>query len=325
MQPTDKIFDITNEEQSSVIALETFHHQYQHNAVYMEFVNARRIRPEEVRRVEDIPFIPIEFFKSREIICGNLPPQGIFRSSGTTGMERGRHMVYDLGLYRKSFVNGFRRLYGDPADVQFLALLPTPDQAPESSLVYMVRTLMDLSSSPENGFFLASHSGLKARLTQKRASGKKIMLIGLAYALLDFVAKYPGNYAPLMVVETGGMKGQRREMVREELHEQLCQGFGVEHIHSEYGMTELLSQAWSVGKGLFSAPPWMKVMIRDINDPLSWSTPGSTGGISIIDLANYHSCSFIATQDLGRMHPNGQFEVLGRFDAAEARGCSLMI
>ncbi|MCX6276521.1 MAG: acyl transferase [Bacteroidetes bacterium] len=325
MHSPDKIFAITNEAQFTAMALETFQHQYLHNAVYKEFADVRRINPEEVRRLEDIPFLPIEFFKSREVICGSSPPQGIFRSSGTTGMERSRHLVADLGLYRKSFVSGFRLRYGDPADVQFLALMPTPDQAPESSLVYMIRNLMDLSSSPENGFFLASHSGLKARLTQKRPAGKRIMLIGLAYALLDFAAKYSGNYSPLMVVETGGMKGRRQELLREELHEQLCQGYGVEQIHSEYGMTELLSQAWSTGKGLFSAPHWMKVMIRDINDPLSWAAAGVTGGVSIIDLANYNSCSFIETQDLGRISANGEFEVFGRFDAAQARGCSLMI
>ena len=325
MTPTDQIFDITNNSQFIALALETFLHQYKENSIYREFVDLRRIRPAEVRRIEDIPFLPIEFFKSHEVICGTYPPQGVFISSGTTGLARSQHMVSDLGLYRRSFTNGFRYFYGDPADVQFLALTPTPDQAPDSSLVYMIKNLMDLSSSPENGFFLASHSGLKARLIQKRAPGKKIMLIGLTYALLDFIAKYPGNYAPLIVVETGGMKGRRVEMVREELHEQLRAGLGVTDIHSEYGMTELLSQAWASSKGLFKSPPWMKVIIRDLNDPLGWVGPGVTGGINIVDLANRNSCSFIATQDLGRMHPDGRFEVLGRFDAAELRGCSLMV
>jgi hypothetical protein len=325
MSPTDQIFDIPSNSQFNVLVMETFLHQYAQNPIYREFVDLRRIRPAEVTRIEDIPFLPIEFFKSHEVICGTYPPQGVFMSSGTTGMTRSQHLVSDLGLYRRSFVNGFRRFYGDPADVQFLALTPTPDQASNSSLVYMIKNLMDLSNSPENGFFLASHSGLKARLIQKRAPGKKIMLIGLTYALLDFIAKYPGSYAPLIVVETGGMKGRGMEMVREELHEQLCRGFGVDQIHSEYGMTELLSQAWSASKGLFTSPPWMKVLIRDLNDPLGWVDSGVTGGINIIDLANRNSCSFIATQDLGRMHPDGRFEVLGRFDAAELRGCNMMI
>jgi hypothetical protein len=240
-------------------------------------------------------------------------------------MTRSRHLVADLDLYRRSFVNGFRKFYGDPADIQFLALTPPPDQAPDSSLVFMINGLMDLSDSPENGFFLTNHSGLRTRLLQKRATRKRIMLIGLSYALLDFIADYPGDYSPLIVVETGGMKGRRNEMVREELHETLCRGFGVTSIHSEYGMTELLSQAWSSGNGLFSTPPWMKVLIRDASDPLSWAKPGATGGINVIDLANRHSCSFIATEDLGRMHPDGKFEVIGRFDAADLRGCSLMV
>jgi hypothetical protein len=234
-------------------------------------------------------------------------------------------MVNDLSVYRHSFIKGFELCYGNPAEIQFLALMPTPEQAPDSSLVYMIQKLMDLSLSPENGYFLASHSGLNARLRQRRAKGKKMILIGLTYALLDFATKYPDDYSPLIVIETGGMKGQRKEMTREDLHSTLCPAFGVEQIHSEYGMTELLSQAWSQSDGLFTTPPWMKVMIRDVNDPLSYIGHGETGGINIIDLANENSCSFIATEDLGRMHYNGQFEVLGRFDASDARGCSLML
>ena len=325
MQVYDNIFDINSAPRFTEVALETFRHQYSQNEVYREFVNLRGITPGDVHRIEDIPFLPIEIYKTREVVCGKVPPQDIFLSSGTTGMERSKHLVADLDLYRRSFVSGFRRIYGDPANVQFLALMPTPDQAPQSSLVHMVKTLMDLSDSPENGFFLASHTGLRARLTQKRAPGRRIMLIGLTYALLDFANSYPGKYEPLMVVETGGMKGRREEMIREELHEKLKDGLGVDEIHSEYGMTELLSQAWSTGRGLFSAPPWMKILIRDSKDPLAWAPNGITGGISVIDLANYHSCSFIATQDLGRLHPDGRFEVLGRFDSAETRGCSQMI
>ena len=231
----------------------------------------------------------------------------------------------ELGLYRRSFTRGFEHYYGNPEHVQFLALTPTPEQAPDSSLVYMIEKLMDLSSSPENGFFLASHSGLKARLTQRRARNKKVVLIGLTYALVDFATHYPGDYSPIIVIETGGMKGHRKEITREELHSVLCPAFGIEQVHSEYGMTELLSQAWSQGEGLFTTPPWMKVMIRDVNDPLSYTGAGETGGINIIDLANLDSCSFIATQDLGRLHLGGQFEVLGRFDSADLRGCNQLL
>ena len=188
----------------------------------------------------------------------------------------------------------------------------------------MIGKLMDVSTSPEHGFFLASHSGLSARLRQRRARNKKVVLIGLTYALLDFAAAYPEDYSPLIVIETGGMKGKREEITRDELHAKLCPAFGVEQIHSEYGMTELLSQAWSLGEGRFSSPPWMKILIRDVNDPLSYTGPGETGGINIIDLANIDSCSFIATQDLGRMHFDGLFEVLGRFENSDTRGCNLM-
>ena len=325
MLPNDPVFEIENEEQFRALALTTFHHQYEHNPVYREFADLQKVEPELVKTPEEIPFLPIRLFKTREVICGTYPPHAVFLSSGTTGMVRSRHPVADLDLYRRSFVNGFRRFYGDPAHIQFLALTPPPDQAPDSSLVFMINGLMDLSASPENGFFLTNHTGLRTRLQQKRQAGKRIMLIGLTWALLDFIKDYPGDYSPLIVVETGGMKGRRGEMIREELHQTLRRGFGVDTIHSEYGMTELLSQAWSHADGLFSTPPWMKVMIRDASDPLAWAPVGSTGGISIIDLANRHSCSFIATEDLGRMHPDGRFEVLGRFDAADLRGCSLMI
>ena len=325
MESREKMFKIGSDREFNHFALEVFQNQYSQNDVYREFVDARRINVKSVGRVEEIPFLPIEFFKTRDVVCGKVPPQAIFRSSGTTGMVRSRHLVKDLSLYRHSFIKGFQRHYGNPENVQFLALTPTPEQAPDSSLVYMIQQLMDLSSSPENGFFLANHSGLHARLRQQRARDKTVILIGLTYALLDFAASYPGDYNPVIVIETGGMKGKRREITREELHSTLCPAFGVELIHSEYGMTELLSQAWSQGDGRFSTPPWMKIMIRDTNDPLSYLGPGETGGINIIDLANQDSCSFIATEDLGRLHLDGQFEVLGRFDASDARGCRLMI
>ncbi|MEI7499631.1 MAG: acyl transferase [Bacteroidota bacterium] len=325
MEFRDKMFEIASLPEFTTYALEVFRYQYSQNTVYREFVDSLNIHSESITRVEDIPFLPIEFFKTHDVVCGAVPPQTIFRSSGTTGMTRSRHLVTDLSKYRHSFIKGFEHCYGSPEKVQFLALTPTPEQAPDSSLVYMIRNLMDFGSSRENLFFLANHSGLAARLRQPQAKNKKVVLIGLANALLDFIAKHSDDYAPLIVIETGGMKGQRKEITREELHLLLCRGFGVDQIHSEYGMTELLSQAWSRGNGLFTTPPWMKVMIRDINDPLSYIRDGETGGINIIDLANENSCSFIATEDLGRMHDDKQFEVLGRFDASDSRGCSLMI
>ncbi|MEI7723663.1 MAG: acyl transferase [Bacteroidota bacterium] len=325
MESRENIFEISSEQEFIAFALERFRYQYQQNQVYRDFVDARKVRVESISKLGDIPFLPIEFFKTHKVVCSNAPPQAVFRSSGTTGMIRSQHLVTDLTVYRHSFIKGFERCYGDPADIQFLALTPTPEQAPDSSLVYMIQKLMDLSSSPENGFFLASHSGLSARLRQRRARNKKVVLIGLTYALVDFATNYPGDYTPLIVIETGGMKGHRTEITREELHSLLCPALGVDQIHSEYGMTELLSQAWSQGEGRFNTPPWMKVLIRDTNDPLSYVGPGETGGINIIDLANQDSCCFIATQDLGRLHYDGQFEVHGRFEASDARGCSLLI
>ncbi|MDP1622397.1 MAG: acyltransferase [Bacteroidales bacterium] len=325
MALAEKIFEISSDLEFSTCALELFRYQYSQNPVYQAFVDALNITPEDVGKVEDIPFLPIEFFKTHNVVCGNFPAQAIFLSSGTTGMTRSRHLVTDLTIYRRSFIKGFERHYGETKDIQFLALTPTPEQAPDSSLVYMIDKLMDLSSSPENGFFMASHSGLSARLRQQRAANKKVVLIGLTYALVDFANNYPGDYRPLVVIETGGMKGHRTEITRDELHSLLCPAFGVDKIHSEYGMTELLSQAWSTGEGRFTTPPWMKVMIRDTNDPLCYVDSGVTGGINIIDLANKNSCCFIATQDLGRMHVDRQFEVLGRFDASESRGCSMLV
>ncbi|MEI7980170.1 MAG: acyl transferase [Bacteroidota bacterium] len=324
MEVKEKQFQIASEEAFISQALEIFRYQYRHNLVYHDYVEILGVKTESVTKLEEIPFLPIEFFKTHDVICGNAPPQAIFKSSGTTGVTRSRHSLNDLTIYRHSLQKGFSRFYGPPEEVQFLALTPTPEQAPDSSLIFMVQHLMDLSLSPENGYFLTSFSGLTARLKQRRPPGKKVMLIGLTYALLQFAENYPGDYSPLIVVETGGMKGRRKEITREELHGFLTEAFRVETIHSEYGMTELLSQAWSKGEGLFSPVPWMKVLIRDVNDPFSYAEPGQTGGINVIDLANQHSCSFIATQDLGRLRQNGQFEVLGRFESGDVRGCSLM-
>ena len=324
MELTEKIFSIRSEEEFRRLSLETFHRQYLANQVYHDYVDARKVKVDGVQQIDQIPFLPIEFFKTHDVVCGNQPPQRIFRSSGTTSETRSNHIVNNLSLYRHSLINSFKYFFGLPDGYQFAALTPTPEQNPTSSLVFMIQYLMDSSQSAESGYFLGSFTGLHARLKQARSGPRKIFLIGLTYALVDFAEQYPGSYAPLIVMETGGMKGRRREMTREELHGILCPAFGVETIHSEYGMTELLSQAYSKGEGLFATPPWMRVMIRDASDPLSYMETGKTGGINIIDLANVNSCSFIATQDLGRVHADGRFEVLGRFDNSDIRGCSLM-
>ncbi len=317
-------FTIASEEEFRAHALATFRFQYGMNPVYRDYVDLRKISVESVRTVTDIPFLPIELFKTQDIICGEKPTQRTFRSSGTTGSMRSSHHISDLNIYRNSLQKGFERFYGDPDNYHFLALTPTPEQNPDSSLVFMVQRLMDLSQSAESGYFLSSFTGLHARLSQARMTGRKVFLIGLTYALLEFAEAYPGAYGSLVVMETGGMKGKRKEMTRDELHEILCPAFRIEKIHSEYGMTEMLSQAYSPGDGLFSSPPWMRILIRDANDPFCYTGPGKSGGINIVDLANIHSCSFIATQDLGRLHTDGRFEVLGRFDISDARGCSLM-
>lgn len=318
-------FEIATEDEFRSQALLTFRYQYEHNAVYREYVDLCKIKPESVDSVYTIPFLPIGLFKTHTVLCGDRPPQRRFLSSGTTGMDRSTHHVADLNIYRQSLQHCFEWFYGSPDDYQFLALTPTPEQSPDSSLVFMVQRLMDLSQSAESGYFLNSFTGLKARLVQARSTGRKVFMIGLTYALLDFAEQHPGAYGPLVVMETGGMKGRRREIMREELHEILGPAFGIDKVHSEYGMTELLSQAYSAGDGLFTSPPWMRVMIRDTNDPLAYVGAGRTGGINVVDLSNIHSCSFIATQDLGRLHADGRFEVLGRFEASDARGCSLLM
>jgi hypothetical protein len=248
----------------------------------------------------------------------------IFLSSGTTGAERSRHLVPDPALYHESFLSGFSHFYGSPSNFRFLSLTPAPEQNPSSSLIRMIGGLMEESGGNDHGYFLNDLPGLHRALREPVSAGKTNFLIGLTHALLDFSEQFPGSYPETIIVETGGMKGRRAEMIREELHERLCMAFGTPVIHSEYGMTELFSQAWSKGLGIFHPVPWMKVMIREITDPLSYREHGKTGGICILDLANRYSCPFIATQDLGRVFEDGSFEVLGRFDASDIRGCSLM-
>jgi len=319
------IFSIQTEADFVQAALQTFGYQYQHNEVYQRFCTLLGRTPDKVRQLTDIPFLPIEFFKSEAVYCGNERPTTVFTSSGTTGSQTSRHYVKDLAVYQQSFRQGFADFYGNIEEYTVLALLPSYLERTGSSLITMVADLIERSGSADSGFYLNEYDLLAEKLTSLDRSGRKVLLIGVSFALLDLVETHRFQLKNTIVMETGGMKGRRKELIREELHAILCEGFGVEHIHSEYGMTELLSQAYSAGSGLYESVRWLKVLIRDTNDALSYQRPLKTGGINLIDLANIHSCSFIATQDLGRLHPDGKFEVLGRFDNADIRGCNLLI
>ncbi|WP_454937420.1 LuxE/PaaK family acyltransferase [Capnocytophaga leadbetteri] len=319
------IFSIQTEADFVQAALQTFGYQYQHNQVYQRFCTLLGRTPDKVRQLTDIPFLPIEFFKSEAVYCRNERPTTVFTSSGTTGSQTSRHYVKDLAVYQQSFRQGFADFYGNIEEYTVLALLPSYLERTGSSLITMVADLIERSGSADSGFYLNEYDLLAEKLTALDHSGRKVLLIGVSFALLDLVETHRFQLKNTIVMETGGMKGRRKELIREELHAILCEGFGVEHIHSEYGMTELLSQAYSAGSGLYESVRWLKVLIRDTNDALSYQRPLKTGGINLIDLANIHSCSFIATQDLGRLHPDGKFEVLGRFDNADIRGCNLLI
>jgi hypothetical protein len=319
------IFEIKGEAQFESLALEIFRYQYQNNSVYHEFCGHLKRSEANVKDIAAIPFLPIEFFKSRTIITRGLRPEITFTSSGTTNSGFSTHCVANLTLYQQSFRTTFEQFYGPADNYCILALLPSYLERKGSSLLYMVNALIDLSQHPESGFYLDDLSALHKKLIKLDKRGTRTVLIGVSFALLDMVEKFPLTLENTIIMETGGMKGRRKELIRQELHAKLKRGFGVSEIHSEYGMTELLSQAYSKGGGRFQSPPWMKVFTRDTEDPFLFQRPGKTGGLSIIDLANVHSCSFIATQDLGRVFDNGSFEVIGRFDHSDIRGCNLMV
>ncbi len=319
------IFSISNENDFNKVCLDVFHFQYQNNIVYRNFVNLLNINLSEIIHYSQIPFLPIEFFKTQTIISVPECPKDFFASSGTTGAQTSKHWIHDFGIYEESFHKGFSHFYGDIRQYNIFALLPNYLEQPHSSLIYMISGLIKETQNTLSGFYLADFSKLSDALRQGTLSGKKNILFGVTYALLDFIEQKSSSFPELIVFETGGMKGRRKEMIRNELHQILCKGFGVNSIHSEYGMSELFSQAYSQGNGLFTCPPWMKILIRDTNDPLSLIASNKTGGINVIDLANLYSCSFIATQDLGKLHEHEQFEILGRFDHSDIRGCNLMI
>ena len=323
--PTPDIFSISSQKQFEKIALKTFRFQHQNNLVYREFCDFLKTDLQKVKSLEQIPFLPIQFFKSHRVVSNENPIQETFTSSGTTGMATSKHFVTEVSLYEESYRKGFSQFYGNIEDYVVLALLPSYLEREGSSLIYMVEDLIQMTNNPESGFYLHNHEELIEKLTRLDNSGQNVILIGVTYALLDLIEKHPFQLQNTIIMETGGMKGQRKEMIREELHEQLCQGFGVTAIHSEYGMTELLSQAYSLGNGVFECPSWMQILVRDTEDALTYVSSGKTGGINVIDLANINSCSFIATQDLGKKNPNNSFEVLGRFDNSDIRGCNLMV
>jgi len=306
-------------------AMKIFRYQFEHNEVYQKFCLLLRKTPDNVKHLTEVPFLPIEFFKTKEVLSSIDPVQAVFTSSGTTGQVTSKHLVTDLSFYEMSFRNAFSKFYGNIEDYAVLALLPSYLERDGSSLIYMVNDLIEGSNHPDSGFYLDNYEALAQKLIALDQDGQNVLLIGVTYALLDLIEQQSFQLKNTIIMETGGMKGRRKEMIREELHQLLTQGFGVQKIHSEYGMTELLSQAYSLGDGVFECPPWMDVLIRDTEDPLTLLSEGKTGGINVIDLANYNSCSFIATQDLGKKYPNFSFEVLGRFDHSDVRGCNLMV
>lgn len=320
----EQVFSISNA-QFNATALQVFRHQAANCAVYAKFIEGLKVDATKVKRVEQIPFLPVEFFKSHPVVSNNNDIEVTFSSSGTTGITTSRHLVTDVSWYVESFRRAFRLFYGDIENYTLLALLPSYLEREGSSLIYMADDLIKQSHNPDSGFYLYNYEELYHQLKKQQQAKKPTLLIGVTFALLDFVEQHPINFPELIIMETGGMKGKRKEMIREELHETLCKGFGVDTIHSEYGMTELLSQAYSSGNGIFNTPPWMRIITRDTNDPISLISYGKTGGVNIIDLANANSCSFIATQDLGKVYADGSFEILGRFDNADIRGCNLLI
>ncbi|WP_282048453.1 acyl transferase [Maribacter aquivivus] len=319
------IFDIQTDGDFLTQALRIFKFQYQNNIVYQNFCTYLNVQPDAVQTLEQIPFLPIEFFKSKDVLSTTDTPEITFTSSGTTGSEASKHFVTDLTLYEQSYLKAFNHFYGAIEDYCVLALLPSYLERTGSSLIYMADDLIKKSNHPESGFFLNEYEQLHQLLLKLQKTDTKILIIGVSFALLEFTEQYQMSLKNAIIMETGGMKGRRKEIVRQELHQLLSNGFGVPYIHSEYGMTELLSQAYSKGDGVFNCPAWMKILVRDTEDPLTYLNNGKSGGINVIDLANINSCSFIATQDLGKINQDGTFEIIGRFDNSDIRGCNLMV
>ncbi|MDA9070735.1 acyl transferase [Flavobacteriaceae bacterium] len=319
------VFNIQNQSDFKTCALQVFRHQFKNNAIYRSFCDLLYIHSSDVKEVEEIPFLPIQFFKSHAVLSSTQAVKETFTSSGTTGSSVSKHMVTDLSWYTKSYTKGFEYFYGPIEEYTVLGLLPNYLERDGSSLIYMVDDFIKKSNKPASGFYLNNLTELSKTLIALDKKGEKVLLIGVTFALLDLIERQRFKLQNTIIMETGGMKGRRKEIIRNELHEILCAGFGVSKIYSEYGMTELLSQGYSSGDGVFDCPPWMKILARDTEDALTMVGTNKTGGLNVIDLANYNSCSFIATQDLGKVDNNGCFEVLGRFDHSDIRGCNLMV
>jgi phenylacetate-coenzyme A ligase PaaK-like adenylate-forming protein len=320
----EQVFAITNEKDFSVIALDVYQFQFENNLLYQDYCRAVGKLPQTVREISDIPFLPISFFKTHRIETTVFDAELVFKSSGTTGAVTSSHYVKNANLYSKSFSRGFEKFYGDIKQYCIIGLLPSYLERENSSLVYMVEHLIKASGHKNSGFYLNEFEQLDLTLKHLQLSKQKTILIGVTYALLDFSDRYVQNIPNTIIMETGGMKGRGREITRAELYAHLKKNFGVAEIHSEYGMTELLSQAYGVN-GKMRCSPWMKVLIRDETDPFTIYNTASSGGINVIDLSNLYSCSFIATEDIGRLFEDDSFEILGRLDHSDMRGCSLMV
>jgi hypothetical protein len=324
----DKIFAV-DDHSFTETALELFHFQYQNNTLYHQFCNTLKINLDKIDTISKIPFLPINFFKTHTITTTEFIPEAIFESSGTTQTINSKHLVKDITVYEKSFSNTFQLFYGDVSEYCIIALLPSYLERKNSSLVMMANKLIAQSKHAKSGFYLNELKQLQHVLSELEQQKQRTLLIGVTFALLDFAEQYPMPLHHTIVMETGGMKGRRKEMTRQQVHEMLTTAFQIENIHSEYGMTELLSQAYSKGKGFFNCPPWMKILIREEDDPFAIYTSSEkkvvAGAINVIDLANIYSCSFIATEDAGKLYADGSFEVLGRLDNTDIRGCSLLV
>ena len=315
-----------NSEDFDHLALDVFNFQAKYCVVYKAYLQALNVIPEKITDWKDIPYLPIQFFKTHQVKSGEWPAQTYFESSGTTGTSASRHNFLDVALYKELSVLGFQQLVGNnPADYSIYALLPNYLERGGSSLVFMADHFIGLNEQGSGGFYLNEFAKLKEDIELKITAGQKVLLLGVSFALLNFVEKYKVNWPEVTIMETGGMKGKRAELTRAELHDLLKNGFGTEAIASEYGMTELSSQAYAITDGWFKTPAWMKVRVRETNDPFNYLPAGRTGGLNVIDLANVHSCAFIETEDLAVCRPDGAFSVLGRYDYAEARGCNLMV
>lgn len=320
------LFNIVSEKDFLKQALEIFSFQYRHNTIYQRWVDLLKVKPEQVTRLEEIPFLPIEFFKNHEVVSSAITGNTVkFTSSATTSQQPSTHYVNDIAVYEQSFNKTFALFYGDPAQYCILALLPNYLQRGGSSLVYMCKQLIERSAHPMSGFFLDTLHLLPQKIEELKRTNQKVLLIGVSYALMDLCDSGIVLNDHFCVMETGGMKGTRKELLKPELHAYLKNGFRVNEIHSEYGMTELLSQAYSKTDGLFAPPPWMRFLVREVDDPLKIRTDYKTGGINVVDLANVNSCSFIATKDLGRLNADGLLELMGRYDHSDVRGCNLMM